>query len=139
MDKKLFIRLKNYFSEIARVSQLCNDFCKKNNLSKEINRAIDLALDEILNNIMKYGYDDNNEHEIAVKLLLSDNTLSMIIEDDGRPFNPLDVPEPDTEASLEDRTVGGLGLYLVRNVMDSIQYTYENNKNVINMIKNIRG
>jgi len=139
MDEKLFIRLKNNISEIARVSQLLNDFRLENNLPGEISNAIDLALDEILNNIINYGYDDKNEHEITVQIILSDNTLSMIIEDDGRPFNPLDVPEPNTEDSLEDRTVGGLGLYLVRNVMDNMQYTYENNKNVIKMIKNVRG
>ena len=108
MDDKLIIHIKNNLSEISRVSEILNDFSQQKNLPNEIKKAIDLALDETLNNIINYGYDDHNEHEITIQIFQTETEVVIIIEDDGRPFNPLDVPQPDTESSLEERAIGGI-------------------------------
>jgi anti-sigma regulatory factor (Ser/Thr protein kinase) len=139
MDDKVIIRIKNNLSEISRISKLLLDFSQQNKVPHKINHALDLALDEILNNIINYGYEDHKEHEILIQISLAAKELVLIIEDDGHPFNPLDVPVPDTESSLNERTVGGLGLHLVKNIMDQVQYKYENNKNRIKMVKKIEG
>ena len=139
MDEKLFIRIKNQISEIDKVSQLFNNFITDHQIPGNIGKALDLALDEILNNIINYGYEDETNHEIDISIILSDNQFIVKIEDDGLKFNPLDVPEADTASSIEARPIGGLGIHLVRNVLDDVYYSFENNKNCITLKKIIRG
>ena len=139
MDDRLFIQIKNRKSEIARVSQSFKHLATSQNLPVNVVNAIDLALDELLNNIISYGYEDRNEHEISIVLSLSENQIILTVIDDGREFNPLDIPSADTKSSLQERSIGGLGIHLVKNVMDEIDYKYENNKNYLMMKKDIRG
>jgi len=138
MNDKSFIRINNEISEIDKVSQIFNHISIQNQLPKKINHAFDLVLDEILNNIITYGYDDQNEHEINIEIQLSDTQVTVIIEDDGREFNPLSAPDADTRSSIEGRRIGGLGIHLIKNTMDDIHYKYENNKNCLMIVKNIR-
>jgi anti-sigma regulatory factor (Ser/Thr protein kinase) len=139
VGEKLYIRINNQISEIAHVSQSFNDFSIQNKLPGKISHALDLALDEVLNNIIKYGFDDKNKHDINIEIDVSKNHIKLKIEDDGQQFNPLEVPEADTKSSIEERPIGGLGIHLVRNLMDDVQYKYENNKNCITMRKIFRG
>jgi anti-sigma regulatory factor (Ser/Thr protein kinase) len=139
MDEKLFIQIKNRKSEIARVSQSFKHLATSQNLPVKVINAIDLALDELLNNIISYGYEDHNEHEISIELKLSKNQIVLSIIDDGKEFNPLDIHSADTKSSLQERSIGGLGIHLVKNVIDEIDYKYENNKNYLTMKKDIRG
>jgi anti-sigma regulatory factor (Ser/Thr protein kinase) len=138
MENKLTLRIKNDFSEIEALAQAVNDFIKKLQLPVKIGNSIDLALDEILNNIILYGYEDKNQHFIDILISLEDDYIVLEIRDDGREFNPLDIPEPDTESGMDERPIGGLGLHLIRNMMDEIQYTYENKKNCLIMKKKIK-
>jgi len=138
MDDKLLIRIKNEISEIAKVSQIFNGFSNQHKLSKKVTNVFDMALDEMLNNIITYGYDDKNEHDIDIEIHLLDQILILKIEDDGHEFNPLDVPEADIDSSMEDRPIGGLGIHLTRNTMDDIHYTYKDKKNCLKMKKKIR-
>lgn len=137
MDDKVIIRINNEISEIAKVSQIFNNFSTQHQFSKKISHAFDLAIDEILNNIITYGYKDKNEHKIDIDIHLSGTQLILKIEDDGHEFNPLDISEADTESSIEDRPIGGLGIHLIRKTMDDIHYKYENNKNCLTIKKNI--
>jgi anti-sigma regulatory factor (Ser/Thr protein kinase) len=114
-------------------------FSSQNNIPLNIKNSIDLVLDELLNNIINYGYDDQNEHTIVIQIYFSKKHIIIEIEDDGRKFNPLDVAEADTESSLDDRPIGGLGIHMVRNFMDDIEHRYDDNKNYIKMIKDIGG
>jgi anti-sigma regulatory factor (Ser/Thr protein kinase) len=108
-------------------------------LPDKIRHALDLALDEVLNNIINYGYDDKNKHDIKIEINVSKYHIILKIEDDGQRFNPLEVPGADTKSSLEERPIGGLGIHLVRNMMDDVHYKYENNINCITMKKTLRG
>jgi len=139
MDEKLFIRIKNQISEITRVSLLFNNFITEHQIPRNIGNALDLALDEILNNIINYGFENETDHKIEISINLLDDQFIVTVEDDGRKFNPLDVPEADTESSIGERPVGGLGIHLVRNLMDDVYYRFENNKNCITLKKIIRG
>jgi len=138
MDDHLLIRITNNISEIAKVSQLFNDFITQHQLSNKIINVVELALDETLNNIITYGYDDQNKHEINIHISLSDNCLQLQIQDDGREFNPLHTPLADTGSPIEDRRIGGLGIHLIKKTMDDIHYKYENKKNCITMKKKLR-
>ena len=85
--------------------------------------------------IFKYAYDDSNEHLIDIRIQLVAGTLTLEIADDGHPFDPLQAPQPDLEASLEERTIGGLGLYMLKEMTDSMDYQRRDNCNVVTLRK----
>jgi anti-sigma regulatory factor (Ser/Thr protein kinase) len=98
---------------------------------------LNLALEEILTNIISYGYTDNREHEIRVSLSVQPGEVTAEVEDDGRPFNPLEAPEPDTAKSLEEKMIGGLGIHLVRKLTDGLEYQRQEEKNRLVMKKHL--
>lgn len=137
MSGTISVELKNNPSEIQRLSQIVTQFGEVNNLSPKVLFAINLALEEILANIISYGYEDSYEHQINIGAFLEDDELILKVEDDGRPFNPLEAPEPDINKSLEDRQIGGLGIHLVKNLMDGLEYRRKGGKNLLVMKKKV--
>ena len=106
-------------------------------LTPEMVFDINVVLDELLSNIIKYGYSDDAAHEIRVKLSATDTAVEIVIEDDGKAFDPFAVSEPDLSLPLAERPVGGLGVHFVRKLMDEVQYKRENNRNLLFLKKNI--
>ena len=94
------IRIANSLSEIERVAALVDSFGACHRLSNEVNVALNVSLDEILNNIISYGYEDAGHHDIMVRLELRGASIDVVVEDDGKPFDPLLVPAPDLGAML---------------------------------------
>ena len=93
--------------------------------------AVRLALDELLSNIVKYAHDDGQVHPVAVRFE-ADEPAHLVLEDDGRPFNPLaDAPAPVLAGPVEDRPVGGLGLHLLLSMGLKLDYRRENGRNVL--------
>ena len=137
MEKKLFIRIKNDQLELQKVQALLEEFYNLHNLPDKVISAIDMAAEELLTNIISYGYDSNTTHYIEIWLTTSGKEVSLVIEDDGKPFNPLEAPEPDTESDIEDRPIGGLGLFLVKKMMDEVKYEFKSGRNSLKMIKKI--
>ena len=99
---------------------------------------INLALEEILVNISKYAYP-GNEGVIDISFEISDNPkqLKVVIKDKGKDFNPLEKEDPDLDESVEKRKIGGLGIYIVKNMVDDIKYQRLNNENILEFIKNL--
>jgi anti-sigma regulatory factor (Ser/Thr protein kinase) len=97
-----------------------------------------LVLEEIITNVISYGYDDGLEHQISVRLSLKDPNMKVEVEDDGRSFNPLEAPPPDMGKPLTEMQVGGLGIHLVREMMDELEYRRENHKNLLLLKMKIR-
>ncbi len=134
MENKEII-LKNKLSEIRRISEIIEKFCENNDLPMRILFDINLSLDELLTNIIHYGFDDEKEHTIIVKLSLSENILEITIEDDGKAFDPLNAKPPNLDQSIEDKPIGGLGIYLVKNLMTEINYKRLKSKNILVLTK----
>ena len=137
MTAHLTFTLTNRLAEIERVSHLVEAFGKQHALPARVVFDLNLALDEVLTNIISYGYDDGVEHTITVRLALADDAVHVEVEDDGRPFNPLELVEPDLTGPVEDRTIGGLGLCLVRKLMTGLAYARQEGKNVFGMSRTI--
>lgn len=94
---------------------------------------IELALEEVLVNIINYAYSDG-PGSIELRMATPDGRGIIIeIEDRGSPFDPLAAPEADTSASLEDRNIGGLGIFFVRRIMDRVEYRREDGRNILAM------
>ena len=133
--EQIRIVLRNDLSEIAKLQRELESFGQKCSLSSKTLFELNLILEEVLANVISYAYGDNQLHEIVVRADLRDGELLIEVEDDGRPFNPLQIPPPDLDQPLEQRKVGGLGLPLVRELTSSIEYTRREEKNHLLMRK----
>jgi serine/threonine-protein kinase RsbW len=136
--KKVSFRLKSNLSELDKLCQCLEQFGQSIGLSKKYIFETNLALDELFTNIISYGFNDEDEHLITFTLALENKMLILSIEDDGIPFNPTNVEEPDLECNIETCKIGGLGIHLIKNLMDEVCYQRCKNKNILTMKKNIR-
>ncbi len=139
MAEPTTITLKNQLSELERVSRLVEAFGERQGLPAKLTFELNLALDEILTNVISYAYDDDRAHDIRVRLSLAGSELAVEVEDDGRAFDPLAVPAPKVDAPAEERPVGGLGIHLVRKLMDGLEYRRRQDKNLLLMTKSVAG
>ena len=131
--------LKNDLSEIERMSQLLAEFGERWHLPAKPLLDLNLAIEEAVANVITHGYEDYEEHQIGVTISLEDKDITVKVEDDGRPFNPLEFPEPDLTRPLEEKALGGLGIHLVRNLTDGLDYKRQQAKNLLVMKKTMRG
>ena len=115
--------ITNTRADLARVPQWIADFAAVQGISGPIVSELTVALDEVLSNIVKYGYADDEVHRIEIQLTVSATAIEAQIEDDGVPFDPLAVPAPDLDAPLAERKVGGLGIHFVRTLMSEVTYS----------------
>jgi phosphoserine phosphatase RsbU/P len=132
-SEAIVVELQNSPPEIERLKRIADDFGQRHRLNAESSHNVKVALDEILTNIISYAYTDAREHSIVTRFYLEQGKLTVEVEDDGRPFNPLHAPEPDTTQLLEERPIGGLGIQLVRTLMDELEYRRQNDRNILIM------
>ena len=134
-DDTLELSLVNDLREIGAAATKIDAFCEARELSPQIAYAVNLSVDEVLTNTISYGYDDDAEHRIDLTLRVAGETLVVVIVDDGRAFDSSSAQDPDVEATLEERALGGLGLFLVQQMMDDIAYRRSDDRNVITLTK----
>jgi serine/threonine-protein kinase RsbW len=127
----LSLTLRNHTSEIGRLVDRIDAFGAEAGLPPDVTFRLALSLDEIVSNVIRHGLDDNAEHQILVTLDVADGRVTATVADDGVPFDPRDAPLPNLDAPLEERLAGGLGMHLVRETMDEIDYRRENGRNVL--------
>lgn len=101
-----------------------------------VSYAIRLSCEEIIVNIIRYAYPEQTDGYIGIGITDSGGELCISIRDGGRPFNPLENRLPDTSLALEDRDIGGLGIFLVRQMMDKMSYIHADGENRLLLIKN---
>ena len=131
------IVLQNKPEEKARLLAELRAFAAEHHLPPKVVQAVDLALEEHLTNVFNYGYEDKAAHEIRVRFSIHERSLQVEVDDDARPYNPLEQPAVDTAAPLDQRKIGGLGVHLMRRFMDQLDYRYEGNRNILRMTKRI--
>lgn len=131
------ISIRNDLHEIQRVGHMIHAFVVNHHLPLSLVMDFTLASDELLTNVISYGYDDEQEHNIHLQIKCDASALVLRIEDDGRAYNPFSAPTPNLTTELLDRPVGGLGIYLVGQLMDQMEYERKLNKNIILLRKQI--
>lgn len=132
------IVIKNAVEELPRVHGALEELARTRQFAQSAFNDVLVAVEEILVNIIRYGFDDGAEHEIHVRVAyVDDHTLRLEIEDDGKPFNPLTAPTPRTDLGLSERKIGGLGIHLVRTMMDDVQYRREDDHNIVTLAKRV--
>ena len=130
--------LKSDLSELDKLCENLETISNKFGFSKKIVFEINLALEELFTNIISYGFKDGKEHVTKVTLTPQNDELCLCIEDEGKPFNPIEFETPDVSCSVEDCKIGGLGIHIMKKVMDEVYYERCGNKNVLNLKKKLR-
>jgi anti-sigma regulatory factor (Ser/Thr protein kinase) len=129
--------LKSDLSELETLRQHLNKFGQITGLSQTCATDINICLDELFTNIVSYGFADDQEHKIRFTINLDNKVLIFKIEDDGVPFNPLKKKDPEFPASIMDARIGGLGIHIVKKLMDDILYKRQRGWNSLTMKKNL--
>ena len=131
MANTLSISFANDMQELTHVLQVVNVFLEPRELQSKLIYAVNLILEEILMNIIKYGYEDEESHEIEVQIEVEQEEVALTVTDDGKEFNPLTIQRPDHSKSAMDRLEEGLGLQFVRHMRNAMEYRREEDKNIL--------
>jgi len=138
VGKSFSLKIGNDLNELAGLCHEVHNFLEEEKAPASPIYKIDLALEEMLTNVIKYGYDDDARHEISVSLQLDQNRILLEMRDDGHEFNPLlEAPPSDLSGELEERRVGGMGILLTRSMVDAISYSRDGNLNAVTVSVNI--
>ncbi len=133
--KRMIYHLSGGTEEIPVLAETFEDFAAKNGIAQDVVFKINLSLDELLTNTLSYGYPEARSRDISVKVTIQDQTLVVETRDDAIPFNPLEKAEPDIGMTVDERPIGGLGIHIVRKLMDEIIYKREAGFNILTMKK----
>ena len=134
---KRSLTLPNNIETIPELSDFIEQAAEEASLPPDISMSLNLAIEEAVANVMSYAYPHSTHGDVIIDLFVTDQQLTIAIIDQGIPFDPTSQVEADTSLSVEDRPIGGLGIYLVRQLMDSINYERIDGKNVLTLIKKL--
>ena len=129
--------LKNDLSELETLCQHLNKFGQDTGLSEACLTDINICLDELFTNIVCYGFKDTLEHITRFLMQLNKEDLTIIIEDEGVAFNPLEKKDPEIPDDLKDVRIGGLGIHIVRKLMDELHYERKDSRNKLTLKKRV--
>jgi len=135
-DDILKLTIKNDMSELERLYAAVNEFLTRHKVPYRSGYAVNLAIEELAVNVIRYAYVDDDEHTIDFGLGIIDGQIILEIRDAGRPFDPREAPEHDPDA--DDLDVGGLGLILVLDMVDALNYRREDEKNHVQVCIQLR-
>ncbi len=131
------MRISNELAELERVRQWIEEFGADNRLPTQALTGLLVSFDEVLSNVISYGYADDAVHEIILRLAFADGAVLGEIEDDGVPFDPLAARSPSLTGGIGDRPVGGLGIHFVKELNDEVAYERGRDRNRLRFKKNV--
>jgi sigma-B regulation protein RsbU (phosphoserine phosphatase) len=137
-SKKAQLKLLNQVSELDKIALRIEELSEEWNVPVKIAMEINLVLEELFTNVVFYAFEDSEEHVISIEFeLIGGHELRIQLEDEGKPFNLLEKQVDDVfNKPLEERKIGGLGIHFVREMMSSVDYRREDEKNIVVLIKN---
>jgi anti-sigma regulatory factor (Ser/Thr protein kinase) len=129
--------LRSQVSELEALCRRLEEIGARLHLSRRCLFEINLVLDELFTNIVSYGFKDDREHTIAISLKAEGDFLEVAVEDDGVPFNPVRRKDPELPTAIEDCQIGGLGIHLIKNLVQEPVYCRRGKRNVLTFKKRI--
>lgn len=134
---KKSITLSNDIREMPWLAAFVDEVCEEAGLSRAVTMQMNLALEESVVNVMKYAYPSGTHGKVTVEAQVNDVRLKFTIIDSGVPFDPTVKADADTTLSVEERPIGGLGIHIIRQIMDSIKYERLDGYNVLTLGKTL--
>ena len=138
MSESSRLVIVNNIDELKTIEGRLNELAESWDIPSKTVFNIMLSLEELVSNTIFYGFNDNDEHTIVLSFHLNGDALKICIEDNGVAFNPLDAGTPNIDDTVENRPIGGLGIHLVKNLMDSVEYQRNNDMNILTIVKTLR-
>ena len=129
------LKVTNDVKHVPEVNDFITDFCQDVKMDESLTTQMQLAVEEAVVNIMNYAYPEGEQGDIFIKASATAEHVKFVLTDHGAAFAPTDAPDVDTSLSAEDRQIGGLGIFLVRQLMDTINYERVDNRNVLTLTK----
>ena len=131
------LKVKAIDENLTEVLDMVENFLE-GQCSQEVKNEILISIDELFINIAHYAYGEEvGDAAIRLELLAQPKRLKITMIDQGIPFNPLEKEDPDIDLTLEERKIGGLGIFMVKDYMDHLEYFYQNNSNTLILEKNL--
>lgn len=129
------LKLINDISQLSLIGTFLDQLAEKCSAIAPLRFNLDLVMDEAFSNIASYAYPGKTDQPILLKADFDDKALTFTFIDEGIPFDPTQIRDADVNQSVEDRPIGGLGIFLIRNYMDEYKYQRQDNKNVQTLVK----
>lgn len=131
------LTLPNDIETIPQLNEFIDNIAEEAGLDMSFTMSLNLALEEAVVNVMTYAYPEGTAGTVDIDIKTNGEQLTCVLSDSGTPFDPTQTPDADTTLSAEERPIGGLGIFLVRQIMDDISYQYVDNKNVLTLTKTL--
>ena len=122
---------------VGEVNAAFARFAETHALPVTVRRSVNVALDELLANALSHGQSGRDPCSVTIEVELDQERVTVILTDDGTPFDPFGRDAPDTDLSVEDRPIGGLGLHLVGQLMDQVSYQRRDGHNIVVLVKQL--
>ena len=130
--------LHNDIQQIPQLAEFVEAVADLAHLDVGLTMSLNLALEEAVSNVIMYAYPKGSDGLVELEAIIRKDSMQFILSDNGTPFDPTAAPEADITLDVEDRPIGGLGIFLVRNIMDEVKYTRsDDGKNILSMIKKL--
>ena len=135
MTSKHSLTLPNDIETIPQLNEFIDTVAEEIGLDMSLTMSLNLAIEEAVVNVMEYAYLEGEQGNVDIEVSADERWLTFIISDNGIPFDPTTQKDADTTLSAEERPIGGLGIFLVRQLMDSINYQRKDGKNILTLSK----
>ena len=130
--------LPNDVQEVPKLAAFVDEVCEAAGMDMSTTMQMNLAIEEAVVNVMEYAYPEGTKGEVRIEAQTHDTYVEFTLTDDGKPFNPTEKGEVDITLSAEERSIGGLGIMLVKHYMDDTTYKYVDGQNVLTLRKNLK-
>ncbi len=136
-DHHFYKQITNDLEELPLIAEAIELFAEQADWSAAIVMQLNLVIEELIVNTINYGYTNGRTGQIQIFINSNSQEIILNITDDGDAYNPLENALPDTTLEIEDRPIGGLGIFLVKNYMDTFKYEYIEGKNCLSLSKQL--
>lgn len=132
------LTLPNDINAVSQLNEFLDIICEELGVDMSTNMSLNLAMEEAVVNVMSYAYPEGTEGKVNIEVVADDYKMVFVITDSGKPFDPTKKAAVDTTLPLEQRAIGGLGIHLIRQIMDEVTYQRKGDQNILTLIKNIK-
>ena len=131
------LTLPNDIETIPRLNEFIDGLCEETGINRDVSMRLNLAIEEAVVNVMNYAYPKGAIGDVDIEVETDEDTITFVISDSGVPFDPTKKADTDITLSVDERPIGGLGIHLVRQIMDDIAYHYTDHKNILTLKKKL--